>query len=287
MSISTRWVFTINNYTNEDIASISSWDTKYCIFGKEVAPTTGTPHLQGFCIFSKNHRLTAVKKLHASAFWEAAKTSSAACSKYCKKSNDFVETGSLGQSGKRNDIRSFMETVNNGVYDKKRLRAEHPEICSKYPRFVNDYVSDQIPTPAIEPHPLRDWQADLNARLNRPPNRREIIFVVDYEGNKGKSWFASYYADLHSNVSIMRPTKHSDMAYALPDILRVFFLDCTRQQIEHLPYSFLESLKDGLVMSIKYESRVRHYPPMHVVVLLNQDPDMSLLSADRYTIINI
>lgn len=79
--------------------------------------------------------------------------------------------------------------------------------------------------------------------------------------------------------------KHADMAYALPNVLRVLFLDCTRQQVEFLPYSFIESLKDGVVFSPKYESRVKHYGPVHVVVMMNQNPDMDKLSEDRYRII--
>ena len=44
-----RWIFTLNNYTDQDIRSIVpvlKYKCKSVIFGKEVCPTTGTPHLQ-------------------------------------------------------------------------------------------------------------------------------------------------------------------------------------------------------------------------------------------------
>jgi len=285
--MATRWCFTINNYSDEDIATLSSWDSLYLIYGKELSES-GTPHLQGFVTFKKQKRLSACKKLHSTAHWEAAKGTSEQAADYCKKEGNFEEKGSLPSSGKRNDLESFKDAVKKGILDKKRLREEFSDICAKYPRFVNEYVSDNIPIPEVKKHALKQWQADLNQRLLLPPNDREIIFIVDTVGNKGKSWFSKYYQELHpDSTSIMRPTKHADMAYALPDQLRVFFLDCTRTQLEHLPYSFLESLKDGLVMSNKYESRVRRYSDVHIVVLLNQSPDMTALSEDRYSIVDL
>jgi len=74
------------------------------------------------------------------------------------------------------------------------------------------------------------------------------------------------------------------MAYALQDTLRVLFLNVTRSvdesQLNYL-YSFLESVKDGMVFSPKYESRMKYYGKVHVVVMMNQWPNEALLSADR------
>lgn len=53
------WCFTLNNYTEEQIGSIGSKIKEVCDrggFGKEIAPTTGTPHLQGFISFKTKGR---------------------------------------------------------------------------------------------------------------------------------------------------------------------------------------------------------------------------------------
>lgn len=44
-----RICFTLNNYTEEDERRIqeSSEIYRYAIYGRELAPTSGTPHLQG------------------------------------------------------------------------------------------------------------------------------------------------------------------------------------------------------------------------------------------------
>lgn len=46
-----RFCWTLNNYTEDDVASLQKDLTELCkfaIFGREVCPTTGTEHLQGF-----------------------------------------------------------------------------------------------------------------------------------------------------------------------------------------------------------------------------------------------
>lgn len=48
-----NFVFTLNNYSEVDIRQLLDYKCQYMLFAKEVAPTTGTPHLQGYCELSK------------------------------------------------------------------------------------------------------------------------------------------------------------------------------------------------------------------------------------------
>jgi len=66
MSKSRNWVFTLNNYTPEDVASLASLPCSYVCAGEEVAQT-GTPHLQGFMCF-KNERVMPKKLLSRARF---------------------------------------------------------------------------------------------------------------------------------------------------------------------------------------------------------------------------
>ena len=84
---SQRWTFTINNYTQWDEEDLHAIDCKYIIYGKEHCPTTGTPHLQGYVVFNSNKRLVAVKKVHATAHWEIAKSTTANNVTYCSKAD--------------------------------------------------------------------------------------------------------------------------------------------------------------------------------------------------------
>lgn len=55
------WSFTLNNYTPEDLVIIKGVPTKYTVYGFEVAPDTGTPHIQGFVLFDTPKRLSWMK----------------------------------------------------------------------------------------------------------------------------------------------------------------------------------------------------------------------------------
>jgi len=49
------WNFTWNNYTPADEALLQQLKCKYLAYSYEVAPTTGTPHLQGVIYFPQEH----------------------------------------------------------------------------------------------------------------------------------------------------------------------------------------------------------------------------------------
>lgn len=84
-----RWCFTVNNYSPRDITRIESIHCPFFIFGLETAPTTGTPHLQGYIEFTQCKRRSAVQKLlHPKAHLEPAKGNRRQNIIYCSKSGD-------------------------------------------------------------------------------------------------------------------------------------------------------------------------------------------------------
>ena len=157
----------------------------------------------------------------------------------------------------------------------------------KYPRFVDAYIADQYDAQVeVAEHPLNDWQQLIFQKLQREPDDRSVMFLVDKKGGAGKTHFAKWYCK-HYNAQVLTSGKFADMAYALNMDNRVLFINCTRQQQEFLSYSFLEAIKDQTVFSTKYESRVKNIPKCHLVVMMNEDPDRTLLSEDRYNVIHL
>lgn len=286
----------MNNYTPGDVDRLLSQTpdgrsqlegVEYLIFGREVG-ASGTPHLQGTVCFTSRKRLQQVISVIGQAHCSTTRSLPQSI-EYCKKDGDFSAVGlppmDHYKSGERSDLESFKEDVKNGTTTMKELRELHSEVCARYPRFVKEYVEDMKEQARVPAHPLRDWQEALNGRLILPPDPREIIFVIDLAGNKGKSWFARHYCDLHDNAQIIVPGKKADMTYVMDESCRVFFLDCPRsKQGDFIQYDFLEELKNGYVFSPKYESRIKKLDPPHVVVLMNERPDMTKLSVDRYSI---
>jgi len=94
-----NWCWTLNNYTDEEILDLRSlaWDpsVSYCVWGKEIAPTTGTPHLQGFIQFKSNKRLNAVINFMPRRCAQIQKSRGTAHegAVYCQKEGDYEEYG--------------------------------------------------------------------------------------------------------------------------------------------------------------------------------------------------
>lgn len=294
MSASKHWCFTLNNYTDADIERINGLVStvdrvSYLIYGKEVG-ASGTPHLQGYVYCKQKTRMGQIKNIVGSnPHLECARNVNASI-EYCKKDGDWVEFGNRGGGqGSRSDLNAFREAVKAGMLNLKDIRESHGEVYAKYPGYCREYVRDNYPKVVIPDHPLRTWQQRLNDILEEPPDRRKIIFIVDEIGNSGKSWFADWYQQKKGDTcQVMTPGKRADMAYSLNPGLKVLFLDAPRaKQADFIQYDFLEDLKNGRVFSPKYESIMKTYEPMHIVVCMNEEPDRTKLSADRYKVINI
>ena len=88
ISPSKRWCFTMNNYTDMDISSISSIIEETCrygTFGREVGEKNNVPHLQGYVEFTEKRRPLSVFKMFDAIHWEKAKGTRADNARYCSK----------------------------------------------------------------------------------------------------------------------------------------------------------------------------------------------------------
>lgn len=182
----TNYCFTYNNYTPAGVDNLKQWmedNCKYGCFQEEVAPTTGTQHLQGYMNLHKKARMTTLQKrfgpmgipltlINANGTPEQNRT-------YCSKpgGNNFWETGNLnivGQ-GKRSDLSIVSEKV-LGKRSIAEVAGEHPETFIKYHRGIKE----------------------LYFMLDEPANERELEVVLFFgDPNTGKSYKARMYAKLY------------------------------------------------------------------------------------------
>lgn len=58
-----RYCFTLNNYTEDEERRLKELNCEWIIFGHEIAPTTGTPHLQGAICYKNKRNVNVIKKL--------------------------------------------------------------------------------------------------------------------------------------------------------------------------------------------------------------------------------
>jgi hypothetical protein len=140
---------------------------------------------------------------------------------------------------------------------------------------------------------LRPWQRHVLEKI-RDPLAREIIFVVDTQGNAGKSCFITRLECDHPELPLFEcaPGKKADVAFSLKEFFprpRIVYMDCPREKTQYIPYHFLEECKNGKVKSTKYQPcTVRTYGKAGFVgCFMNEFPDMTKLSRDRYYVIHI
>lgn len=111
------YVFTINNYTADDLDSVIALDAKYLCFGFEEGKE-GTPHIQGYVQFPNPIEFGTVKNQLVRAHLEVAKGSPKQNEIYCSKEREYYEFGDPVSSGGRltyEQIDSAMEDQENNM----------------------------------------------------------------------------------------------------------------------------------------------------------------------------
>ena len=150
-----NWVFTLNNYSAADEDTLQGLPFNYLLYGREVAPSTGTPHLQGYIQLKKRFRRGALCKL-LQAHWEPAK-GDVSSQDYCKKEGDYVELGTahstLGRAAplalrialnKRLQEEKLQDLVNDGTINIKEVNS-----LSKARKVLKEELHAQIQQPDL------------------------------------------------------------------------------------------------------------------------------------------
>lgn len=143
MSRARGWVFTLNNYTDEEEEFVKSWDCKYLIFGKEVGENL-TPHLQGYVYFTSQKTITALKKYSPRAHWELARGTPEQAADYCKKDGDVFEKGVQPMSQKEKGEHGKQSIEERWQHAKAGSYELLPPECIKTYEYI--YRKSYVPT---------------------------------------------------------------------------------------------------------------------------------------------
>lgn len=185
---------TLNNYTTADLDQCKLSAEKvatYAVIGLEVAPKTGTPHLQMYFEFANQKRVSEIRQLTSSrvAIFQRRGTPLQA-SDYCKYAdynkhtrqtreykhpNKFFEYGEISHQGKRTDWESAVSALQNG-----------------------DCVTSVIDA---QPHLLPNIRAlrEYSGMVSKSTHRDVKVYVIYGESGSGKTrWAYENYPDLFS-----------------------------------------------------------------------------------------
>lgn len=139
-------------------------------------------------------------------------------------------------------------------------------------------------------HPYH-WQQTVIDYLDGAVHPRSILWIVDETGSSGKSSFVKSQTEPERRLSCMLSyTRASDM---LALVLKwgpkkTYLIDLPRakpmeQGLQDL-YSGLEMIKNGYVISGKYEGGGMKWKRPHVVVFANHLPHFEFMSQDRWDV---
>lgn len=90
---SRNFVFTLNNFTAEDEINILEINPRFFQYGKEIAPTTGTHHLQGMICFQHQRKLASVIKMIPRAHVEIMRGTVQDSLEYTSKTGKHADKG--------------------------------------------------------------------------------------------------------------------------------------------------------------------------------------------------
>lgn len=189
-------VFTCNNYdpdlVNLLVETLKAWPLcTYFVFGKEVAPTTGTPHLQGYLELSqpsawstiRNKLKTVYLPTSTSSPWTTRRRATAQrAADYCKKDGDFVEHGEISRQGERNDLKMVCQDIKAGKRTIWDVMDEDPAFYHQYGRTLKE----------------------VQGRANRQKSRTEMTKGVWIYGPSGAGKSHMAFQDFHPSTHYVK-----------------------------------------------------------------------------------
>jgi len=255
-----HWCFTLNNPTKEEKEQIEIDFSTFCdkwVFGKETGEN-GTPHFQGYFELKIKDRFSGVKNKFGDRFhFEKMKGTIEQAVKYCIKDGDYIK---------------------KGMFPKTYFRV------STRPKLEETILTEEM---------LFPWQLNIVDIIENPVyDNRSIYWFYENKGKVGKSNFNRYLTHNY-NALMIRKGKDSDiMNRALmfekefKDI-ELVVCDIPRAVGNKISTSAIETLKDGMIVSEKYEGGQKLIVSPTILIFSNFFPMTESLSEDRWKIFEI
>lgn len=241
------WCFTLNHPTELELVTLRDQAevTDAKYIWQEETGEAGNRHIQGFIYFSSQTAFSTLRQWNSRIHWERTRDVAASV-KYC--SDIDKRTGRIWARGY--------------TYSDRNLR-------------IIDFDN------------LYDWQRELLQELDGEPDMRSVIWYADTEGGCGKTALCRYLVKNVPDTMFVSSGSAKDITYQVvksqQEPKNVIF-NLPRSAEGAMSYAAIESLKDGLLFSGKYEGGVKLFPPPHVIIFANFLPDYGKLSLDRWVV---
>jgi len=186
---------------------------------------------------------------------------------------------------------SCWDKQSKGHYEKLKGSWEDAvEYCSKLETRTGREWSKGLPKPLKLITPKYWWQLEIIEIMKNEPNDRKVYWYWSERGDLGKSQFAKYLVSRGDCVFIDEGEKKDAMFLVMAadmDIKTSVIYDMPRAQGNRICYKSIESIKNGMIFSPKYESGYKLFNSPHLIVFANAPPQHNKLSNDRWVITQI
>lgn len=137
------------------------------------------------------------------------------------------------------------------------------------------------------------WMTHMHSIINGEPSERKIYWIWENMGNRGKTVFCKWVYQ-NCDRAITLSGKAHDMKNAIVQYVeknnmypKTIIINVPRHGKDYFSYSGVEVIKDMFFYSGKYEGGMVCGPNPHVIVTANSEPEIEMMSKDRWKIINI
>lgn len=187
--------------------------------------------------------------------------------------------------------KEYFKTVKNMFGDNAHIEpTKHIMAAIKYCEKLDEthiagpWTQDKKPMKTISV--LREWQIEALDILQQEPDDRSIYWYYDPIGGAGKTKFCKFMLVNHQ-ATVITSGGVKDIAYQLPDNPKIVLFNITRSKESHVSYEAIESVKDGMITSAKYESKIKYFECPHVAIFANFMPNLTTLTKDRWRIVHL
>lgn len=126
--------------------SFNETQMKYLVIGKEICPSTGKEHWQGYVELKQSKSMNAIKTLFndKGLHLEERKGNAEQASNYCKKDGNYKEYGKISKPGERSDLSEVKDKILAGELNCMDIRENNPDLYHQYGRTLDKLEDDVL-----------------------------------------------------------------------------------------------------------------------------------------------
>lgn len=252
-----RWCFTLNNPTDEEIASLKTLSNekyfRYIIFQGELGES-GTPHLQGYFRFTHARALTTLKRIVSSrAHYEKSRGTEQECIQYCSKPETrtfppFTFGDPSPNQGTRSDVATYTR-LRDVVVQQGLLAVADLDFQSflRHHRGLQTYLT-------------------LVLQNRSRAHRTELHIVLGAPGTGKTYWANEHYAP---HDTYWKEAHHAWFDGYRPEQHQNCVID---EYLGQLPLTQLNRLVDSVPCSVKIHGGMERFYAQRIVIISNLHP---------------